>query len=103
MPIFVRRIIASVIIGLIVVTLRQFSTFAIVCAVAAWLHIWWSKLQWLAPTLALVGVLVVVAVLVFPSQVSTEWLWRGTSLVILMTIVTALGFKHDYDQETRAT
>lgn len=97
------RVVASVLVGLLLATVWQFKTFTLICAVVAWLHIWWSRWHWLAPTLAFAGVLLAIAALTFPTHIAGDWLLRGTSLVIAMTFVTAVGFNdRDYAEAIQA-
>lgn len=98
-----RRVISTVVFGLLLVTLRQYVVFALVCAVIAWLHIWWSKLYWVAPVVAFMGAVMVAGALVSPDVISVDWLGRGASLVILMMIVTVLGFNNENAKEILAT
>lgn len=82
----------SIIIGLMLLTLREYPMFALVSVVIAVLHIWFDKLRWLAPIGAVVGGLLVMICTVFPNFMSVDWLWRGTSLIMVMTIITAAGY-----------
>lgn len=99
----VRRVITSVLFGLLLLTLRQYLVFTMVCAIAAWLHIWWSKLYWVAPVVAFMGVVMIAGALVFPAAVSVDWLGRGASLIMLMMIVTVLGFNNEHAKEILAS